>query len=109
MKVASEINDIIVQGLTPTRLDVINESHMHNVPPGSESHFKLVIVSDQFDGKTLIARHRSVNALLADILKDQIHALSMHTYTTAEWAERGGEVPESPPCMGGKAKEQAAR
>ncbi len=107
MKVATEINDIVVADLAPIRLDVINESHMHNVPPGSESHFKLVIVSDAFDGKTLIARHRVVNKLLASQLANDIHALSMHTYTSAEWAARGGDVPVSPPCMGGKAAESS--
>jgi BolA protein len=105
VKVASEINDLLVDGLSPVRLDVINESHMHNVPEGSESHFKLVIVSDSFDDKNLIGRHRMVNKLLADVLRDKIHALSMHTYTADEWQSRGGEVPESPPCMGGKAAE----
>lgn len=105
MKTATVINDILVEALVPIRLDVINESHMHNVPAGSESHFKLVVVSDQFAGKNLIARHRAINKLLADQLKNDIHALSMHTYTPEEWSERGGEVPVSPPCMGGKARE----
>lgn len=107
MKVATQINDILVEGLSPIRLDVINESHMHNVPAGSESHFKLVVVSDAFAEKNLVARHRSVNRLLKDILRDEIHALSMHTYTSEEWRERGGDVPQSPPCMGGKASEVA--
>lgn len=107
MIVATEINDLLVEGLSPVRLDVVNESHMHNVPEGSESHFKLVIVSDAFDGKNLVARHRSVNKLLADVLQNKIHALSMHTYTTEEWHARGGDVPASPPCMGGKAAEAA--
>jgi BolA protein len=102
---ATQINDLVVQELTPSRLDVLNESHMHSVPPNSETHFKLVIVSDSFDGKSLIARHRSVNKLLAHQLQNGVHALSMHTYTTSEWQARGGEVPESPPCMGGKASE----
>ncbi len=105
MKTATVINDILVEALAPIRLDVINESHMHNVPAGSESHFKLVVVSDQFDSKNLIARHRIINKLLADQLKNDIHALSMHTYTSAEWNERGGDVPVSPPCMGGKTHE----
>lgn len=101
MKIATEINDIVVTALSPVRLDVVNESHMHNVPKGSESHFKLVIVSDEFDGKSLVARHRVVNKLLSDQLAGPIHALSMHTYTPAEWEARGGQVPESPPCQGG--------
>lgn len=104
-RVSNLINDVLVEGLSPLRLDVINESHMHNVPEGSESHFKLVVVSEAFEGQSLISRHRSVNKLLAEILKNEIHALSMHTYTADEWASKGGEVPTSPPCMGGKAKE----
>lgn len=102
---AEEINDILVEALAPVRLDVINESHMHNVPAGSESHFKLVVVSTQFQDKNLIARHRMINKLLASQLQNGIHALSMHTHTPEEWESRGGQVPESPPCMGGKARE----
>jgi len=105
MSTAQQINDILVDNLQPVRLDVINESHMHNVPAGSESHFKLTIVSDGFEEKTLVARHRMVNKLLAEQLAGGVHALSMHTYTAEEWQSRGGEVPESPPCLGGKAKE----
>lgn len=105
MKTADEINDILVEALSPVVLDVLNESHMHNVPPGSESHFKLVVVSGEFEGKNLIARHRMINKLLAEQLQNGIHALSMHTHTPEEWDARGGQVPESPPCMGGKAKE----
>lgn len=105
MSTAEQINDLVVAELKPIRLDVMNESHMHNVPPDSETHFKLVIVSDGFGDKSLIARHRIVNKLLAEQLKGGVHALSMHTYTPDEWEERGGEVPQSPPCMGGKARE----
>jgi BolA protein len=108
MSTAEQINDIVVDALQPVRLDVVNESHMHNVPEGSESHFKLLIVSDAFADKNLLARHRTVNKLLAAQLQSGVHALSMHTYTPAEWQDRGGEVPESPPCMGGKAKESAS-
>lgn len=105
MTTAEQINDLVVEQLKPLRLDVVNESHMHNVPPDSETHFKLVIVSDAFADKNLVARHRSVNKLLASQLSGGVHALSMHTYTPEEWKERGGEVPQSPPCMGGKARE----
>lgn len=105
MNTATQINDLVVQELSPSRLDVVNESHMHSVPADSETHFKLVIVSDNFEGKSLIARHRSVNRLLAHQLQNGVHALSMHTYTSGEWEKRGGEVPASPPCMGGKASE----
>ncbi|WP_198265949.1 BolA/IbaG family iron-sulfur metabolism protein [sulfur-oxidizing endosymbiont of Gigantopelta aegis] len=89
------------QAFTPTYLLVENESHTHNVPAGSESHFKVQIVSDEFDGQMLIKRHRAVNKVLAEELAGTIHALSMHTFTQDEWQQRNGQVQESPPCHGG--------
>lgn len=82
-------------------LEVINESNMHNVPPDSESHFKITIVSDDFNGKTLLAQHRMVNAVLKDELEHDIHALALHTYTPEQWQQTRGISPESPPCLGG--------
>ncbi len=82
-------------------LQVTNESYMHSVPEGSESHFKLVIVSDQFDGQRLVQRHQSIYRLLADDLAGPIHALALHTYTPSEWSEKNAQAPESPNCLGG--------
>ena len=81
-------------------LRVENESHMHNVAPGSESHFKVTIVSDSFVDQMLIKRHRMVNKTLQSELQ-QIHALALHTMTPEEWAERSGQVADSPHCRGG--------
>lgn len=81
-------------------LRVENESHMHNVAPGSESHFKVTIVSNSFDDLMLIKRHRLVNQALQQELQ-QIHALALHTLTPQEWQARGGEVADSPRCRGG--------
>ncbi len=91
----------LTQALACDHLEVINESHMHNVAPGSQSHFKLIIVAGRFAELRLVARHQLVNSILADELKGAIHALSLRTLTPAEWAERGGETPASPPCLGG--------
>ncbi len=101
MSVQSAITAKLESDLAPQHLEVHNESHMHSVPPGSESHFKLVIVSDHFDGASLIKRHQMVNRLLAEHLKGQIHALSMETLTGGEWAARGGQTLASPDCRGG--------
>lgn len=99
------IHDELVKGFAPTVLEVINESHNHSVPPGSETHFKVVVVSEQFEGLSPVARHRSVNKALAAQLAGRLHALSIQAFTPAQWTERGGEVPPSPPCLGGsKAK-----
>lgn len=85
----------------PAHLDITNESGNHNVPPGSESHFKVVIVAAGFEGKRLIERHRLVHAALSDLLAGPIHALALHTYTEADWSARFGAHPMSPPCRGG--------
>ncbi len=100
MSVEDDIIEKLQQTLNPSHLEVTNESHMHNVPPGSESHFKVVIVSDAFNGKMLVARHRLVNKALEEELAGPIHALALHTMTPEEWAENGS-APQSPPCMGG--------
>lgn len=101
MTVADTIEQKLVDAVQPLHLEVINESHMHNVPPGSESHFKLVIVSDIFSNLRLIARHQLINAALKTELAERIHALSMETHTPDEWEARGGRIMESPSCRGG--------
>ncbi|MGB5395740.1 MAG: BolA family protein [Gammaproteobacteria bacterium] len=100
MNMKTRITQKLTEALAPEHLEVINESHMHNVPEGSESHFKVVIVSDAFKNKMLLARHRLVNAALKEELNGGIHALALHTMTMEEWFEKG-RAPESPPCMGG--------
>ncbi len=84
----------------PQHLEVHNESHMHSVPPGSESHFKLVLVSQVFDGKRQVQRHQAVYACLAEELQQGLHALALHTYSPAEW-QQAAAVPASPQCLGG--------
>ena len=101
MSVQSDIEAKLTNNLQPAHLEVINESSNHNVPPGSESHFKVVIVTDAFEGKMLVARHRMINEILAEELQRKIHALALHTYTPAEWQELSGNAPASPPCLGG--------
>ncbi|MFG0606382.1 BolA/IbaG family iron-sulfur metabolism protein [Vibrio mimicus] len=88
----------------PKFLKVLNESDMHNVPRGSESHFKVTIISECFEGLRLVARHRLVNQTLSDELANHIHALAIHTYTPEEWQQKNQEIPESPMCLGGSRK-----
>jgi len=100
MSIENDIIEKLQKALNPVYLDVTNESHMHNVPPGSESHFKVVAVTEEFNGKMLVARHRLINKALAEELEGPVHALALHTMTPDEWAEKGA-APESPPCLGG--------
>ena len=101
MPVQTSIEKKLSERFTPLHLEVVNESHMHNVPEGSESHFRVVLVTEGFEGKPLIQRHREVNGVLADEMQGPVHALALHTMTPEEWFAKGGEAPESPPCLGG--------
>jgi len=101
MSVAQTINDTLVDALSPVHLDIINESNNHNVPANSETHFKVIVVSNAFIDNSLVQRHRIINKLLADQLAGPVHALSLHTHTETEWSDKGGLVPDSPPCRGG--------
>ena len=99
------IQQKLTQALAPMHLEVIDESHMHRVPEGAESHFNVVVVSEAFADEPLVARHRRVNRVLREELQAGLHALALHTWTPAEWFEKGGLVPDSPQCMGGSKAE----
>lgn len=99
MSMQDSITEKLTTAFSPEVLSVENESHMHS-GPATESHFKVTIVTDAFDGERLINRHRAVNKALADELQ-RIHALALHTYTSDEYFNRAGQAPESPPCEGG--------
>lgn len=107
MSVKERIEQNISKGLEVLHLEVINESGQHNVPPGSESHFKVVVVSNDFAGKNLVTQHRMIYRLLGSELESQVHALALHTYTEQGWRDSQGAAPMSPPCLGGKTRESA--
>lgn len=100
MIVQNRITEVLRQALAPEHLQVLNESDGHNVAPGSESHFKVVIVCSEFEGKTAVQRHRTVYSLLAEELAGPVHALALHTYSPTEWLLQS-TAPDSPACLGG--------
>lgn len=104
MTVTQSITDTLQGALAPTHLEVINESSGHNVPAGSETHFKVVVVSPVFEGESRIGRHRQINGLLADQLAGGVHALSIQAHTPDEWSARGQLVNASPECRGGNGR-----
>ena len=67
----------------PAELEIVNESHLHSGHQGSpgtgHSHFRVRIVSDAFRGLGRVACHRQVNDVLADELKQAVHALAITT------------------------------
>ena len=91
------IQDALQSTLQPQHLQVLDESHMHS--RGQETHYKAVIVSEQFAGLNAVKRHQRAYAAMGDLMP-QIHALALHTYTPQEWAEQG-VAPASPVCAGG--------
>ena len=84
----------------PVYLEVVDESYRHNVPAGSESHFKVVLVSDRFTGERFLNRHRMIYGTLTEELSSTVHALALHTYTIKEWEGLQDTVFASPPCRG---------
>ena len=93
----------LAERFKPVHMEIINESYMHNVPKGSETHFKVLVVSEQFKDVKLIGRHRLVNDVLAEELQSGVHALSILAKTPDQW-EQGGQVEKSPACRGGFGK-----
>jgi len=86
--VASAITRKLEQALAPENLTVVDESHRHaghaGAPAGGESHFKVEVVSAEFDGKSRLERQRLVYQILSEELAGPVHALSVTTRTPAE-------------------------
>jgi stress-induced morphogen len=93
----------------PVHLELVNESDQHSVPRGSETHFKLILVSTQFEGLRTVQRQRLVYEVLKAELKGGVHALAQRTLTPAEWESLGATIKaDSPPCLGGSSKRRNA-
>ena len=82
------ITNKLREAFTPESLDVIDESHLHEGHaghrPGGETHFRIYIVSDAFEGKSRIERHRMINATLAAELTGPVHALAIKAQAPGE-------------------------
>ena len=96
-----DIQTKLIAELAPKRLEVINESHMHSVPANSETHFKVTLISERFEGLRPVQRHQLVYQILAAELEGEVHALALHLYTPQQWLALNQTSPQSPPCMGG--------
>ncbi|XP_048362967.1 bolA-like protein 1 [Sphaerodactylus townsendi] len=98
--VEAAIRAKLQEALQPVHLEVMNDSHMHDVPRGSETHFRVAVASRSFEGLSLIHRHRLVNDILQEELAGPVHALSIQAKTPQQW-EKHPAVGRSPPCLGG--------
>jgi BolA protein len=97
MNVEKKIEHTLRDNFQLSHLEVINESHMHS-GPNTETHFKVVLVSEEFKDVKLVQRHRKINELLKYELENGVHALSLHLFTMDEWKEKEEYVKDSPPC-----------
>ncbi len=102
MSIEKQIRQRLTECLQPQHLEVINESSNHNVPEGSESHFKVVLVSEHFSDLPMLKCHRLVYGALAEELAGPLHALALHTYSPQHWTEHQYPAPQSPLCHGGQ-------
>ena len=101
MQMQQKVESKLRSAFEPRFLEVVNESSQHSVPPGSETHFKVVLVSEAFSGKRSVQRHQQVYGTLREELAGGVHALALHTYTPEEWVRRQESAPPSPACLGG--------
>ena len=86
--VASEITRRLTEALDPTHLVVRDDSEQHRGHAGhdarGESHFTVEIVSARFAGLGRVERQRAVNAALADLLAERVHALAIKAKAPGE-------------------------
>lgn len=94
------IETLLRTAFSPEVVAVENESHQHSVKPGSETHFRVVVVAKAFEGLSLVGRHRKINEALSSEFAAGLHALTMHPKTPAEWAASPTAL-ASPACLGG--------
>ena len=73
----------------PAYLRVEDESHLHGGGRGVDTHFKVILVSSQFEVLTRVDRQRAVMRLLS-VFRPPVHALALHLLTPQEWVERQG-------------------
>jgi BolA protein len=100
MNLAREIEQTLAAHWHLYLVSVEDESHQHAVPAGKQSHFKVTLVTDAFQGLSLVKRHQAVYRVLSAFLETGVHALALHTYTLEEWRLKGHSAPASPVCQG---------
>ena len=83
--IADKIKKMLTDKINVIELSLIDETHKHAGHPQSNGgHFKLHIVSDDFEGMSLLERHRLIYTILEDMIKKEIHALSINAKTSKE-------------------------
>lgn len=88
MRTEDRITRKLTEALAPQSLKVVDESHRHEGHaghrPGGQTHFRVYIVSELFNGMTRLQRHRLINQTLAEELAGGVHALAIHAAAPGE-------------------------
>lgn len=105
MNVETTLRERLLDRFKPQHMELDNESHQHSVPANAETHFRLVLVSDAFEGQRPVARHQQVYGEVPDLLQGPVHAMAMHLFTPQEWQDRAEQAAASPDCLGGSKAE----
>ena len=71
----------IESGLSDAQVEVVDTK-------GTGDHFSVVVISDKFEGKSLVKRHQMVYATVSDVLTKELHALQLKTYSSKEWSQK---------------------
>ncbi len=100
----NRIQLLVQENLKPLHLELENESSQHSVPPGSETHFKLLVVAHDFQGLSRVDRQRLIHGLLDQEFKVGLHALTIRAMTPEEWEKQKPNSFVSPNCQGSRAK-----
>ena len=106
MSAITSIENKLNNSLEPSHLEVIDESYLHNVEPGKESHVRIVAVSDKFLSLNLVKRHQLIYSQIQEEIDGPIHAISLHTFTPQEWKDKNEKAEASPDCLGGSKKKK---
>jgi BolA protein len=83
---AQKIRQKLEEALKPELIEIIDHSAAHAGHAGNRGggHYNVTIVSEQFEGKTLVQRHQMIYNIMGDLMKDEIHALGINALTITE-------------------------
>lgn len=85
---AAKIENLLRSHFSPVHLQIVDESVFHEGHAGAAAgggHFQVLLVSGSFRGKSVVERHRAIYETLGELMKQEIHALTLRTLTPEEW------------------------
>ena len=95
---AKKLLELVLTPLNISHHQLDNDSHKHS-GSATDSHYNLVLVSDDFAALGPVKRHQKVYALVGELMQNPIHALALHCYTPEQWQAKQEKMPATAPCM----------